>query len=108
MMVKPFWVLVADVALVLGEYSVLLDVQSRSAYAASAHAGISGYAPSYSYSVLIQFFTMTGGGASLTSPPTLDWTQAIVLTLVVLNSWFVYKTLASRKARSADKSPVIP
>lgn len=90
-------VLAADIVLLAAEYFVLQDLQWRTAYAASPHAATQGYSPSFSYSVLTQFFTMAGPGVSLTSPPTLDWVQAIAYALVVINVWFVYKVMKSRK-----------
>jgi len=35
---------------------------------------------------------------SLTSPPTLDWVQLLVLVLVAVNGWFAYRVYRSRKA----------
>jgi len=89
-------VLVADIILLAAMFSVFQDLQWRTGYAASTHAGTAGYAPSFSYSLLIQFFNMAGKGVSLTSPPTLDWVQTLAYVLVVLNVWFAVSALKNR------------
>ena len=90
-------VVVADIILLFAEYSVLQDLQWRTGYASLPHAGTLGYSPSFSYSILMQFFTLAGNGVRLTSPPTLDWVQAIAYVLVVLNAWYAYRMLKSRR-----------
>jgi hypothetical protein len=91
-------VAMVDIVLVFAAYEVLHDLQWRTGYATSSHAGTLGYSPSFSYSLLIQFFTMAGNGVRLTSPPTIDWVQLLAYVLVVLNAWYAYKTLKSRKS----------
>ena len=92
-------VIAADLVLLAALLWVLQDLQWRTGYAASPHAGTTGYTPSFSYSVLTQFFNMAGNGVSLTSPPTLDWVQFLVYVLVALNAWFAYQTLRHRRAQ---------
>ncbi len=102
------FVLFADVVLLLAEYQVIQDLNWRTWFAASPHAGTNGYAPSFSISVLTRFFTMSGNGVSLTSPPTLDWVQALAVLLVVINAWLGYTLIAKRsaaKARQVGPSP---
>ena len=41
---------------------------------------------------------MAGSTVSLTSPPTLDWIQLLVLVLVAVNGWFAYRAYRSRKS----------
>ncbi|HEV2227188.1 MAG TPA: hypothetical protein VGR56_10345 [Nitrososphaerales archaeon] len=92
-------VFLADVVLLFALYSVFVDLQWRTGYATYLHSAcpqFCSYSPSFSYSLLTQFFTLAGNGVRLTSPPTLDWVQLIVYALVVLNAWFAYKTLKSR------------
>ncbi len=99
-------VLVADVVLLVAEFYVLQDLQWRSNFATLPKMVCPqscSYTPSFSYGVLTQLFTMAGKGVSLTSPATLDWTQLIVVLLVLLNSWFVYGIIASRRGQSAGK-----
>ena len=99
-MVKTYIkVIAADLVLLAALLWVLQDLQWRTGYAASPHAGTTGYIPSFSYSVLTQFFNMAGNGVSLTSPPTLDWVQFLVYVLVALNAWFAYQTLRHRRAQ---------
>ncbi|MDG6956928.1 MAG: hypothetical protein JRN30_06335, partial [Nitrososphaerota archaeon] len=72
----PLRLLAIDAVLVVLAYLVVQDQAVRAGYAASLHtacASLCSYAPSFSYGILIQYFTMTGNGVSLTSPPTLDW-----------------------------------
>jgi hypothetical protein len=92
-------VIAADLVLLAALLWVLQDLQWRTWYAASPHAGTTGYTPSFSYSVLTQFFTMAGSGVSLTSPPTLDWVQFLAYVLVALNAWFAYQILRHRRAQ---------
>jgi len=103
-------VILADAVLLTGLYLVVKDLEWRSSYAASAHNACEGpcsYTPSLSHSILTQFFTMTGNGVSLTSPPTLDWVQLLVVILVVVNVWYGYSFLETRKAAKAkDTTPV--
>jgi hypothetical protein len=94
-----FKTVIADVLLLTAEYFVLQDQGRRTAYAASLHSACPvpcGYSTSYAYGILTQFFTMMGQGVSLTSPPTLDWTQVLVVLLIIVNGWFLY-SLFGRK-----------
>ncbi len=84
-------VILADAVLLVAGYFVLLDLQWRSAYAASE-----GLAPSYSYSPFTKFFTLSGRSLPLVSPPTLDWVQVSAALLVVLNVWYLYRILTRR------------
>ncbi|MDE1853718.1 MAG: hypothetical protein KGI38_08230 [Thaumarchaeota archaeon] len=103
-------VLVIDAVLLIALFYVVGDLQWRVTYATSAHSACPppgcGYAPSFSYSLLTQFFTMAGNGVSLTSPPTLDWIQALSYALVAINAWFVYRWYRSSRPRvpSVDTS----
>ena len=93
-------VLLVDVVLFVGMFYVTQDLQWRTSYAASLHTAcpqLCGYSASYAYSILTQFFTMAGHGASLTSPPTLDWVQLFTVALLALNLWFAYDYLTRRK-----------
>ena len=95
-----FKVLAADVVLLAAGFWVLQDLQWRTGFASSLHdacSPICRYSPSFSYSVLTRFFTMAGNGVSLTSPPTLDWVQLIACLLVIVNAWFIYDALNSRR-----------
>lgn len=97
-------VLLVDAALLVALFYVAGDLQWRVSYASSVHhacpTGCS-YAPSFGYSVLTQFFTMAGNGASLTSPPTLDWVQLIALFLVLVNGWYAYLRFRPNMPRPA-------
>ncbi len=100
-------VLAADLVFLFALYSVLQDLSWRANYASSPHdacGGLCAYAPSYGYGFLTRFFTMAGNNASLVSPPTLDWVQAIAFALVLVNLWFVYVTLKSRGVRHSSVS----
>ena len=95
-------VFLGDIVLLFALYSVLVDLQWRTGYAGSLHSAcpqFCTYSPSFSYSVLTQFFTLAGNGVRLTSPPTLDWVQLLAYVLVVLNAWYAYKTLKSRRVK---------
>jgi len=96
-MVKTVYKVAAvDLVLLILLYYVLQDLAWRTYYAGTPHVPGSPYTPSFSYSVLIRYFTMAGSNVSLTSPPTLDWVQLLVLVLVVVNGWFVYHVYRSR------------
>jgi hypothetical protein len=100
-----FKVLASDVVLLIALFYVVQDLQWRTSYAASPHAGTPhGYSSSFAYGLLTRFFTMSGGRVSLTSPPTLDWVQVIALILVVINVWFVYTTLARRRVSKISQA----
>lgn len=103
-----FKVLLADAVLVGAMLWVFGDLQWRAAYAASQHSACPagcGYSPSFSYTFLTQFFTMSGGSVSLTSPPTLDWIQLIFYTILVVNGWLAYKAWKSRRLGPATATP---
>lgn len=101
-MVKTIFKVVALDAVVLAALaSVLNDLAWRVSYASSPHASTTGYAASFTYSVLTRVFSMAGGPLTLTSPPTLDWVQLLSAVLVVVNGWFAYTILASRRLRPA-------
>jgi hypothetical protein len=96
-------ILVADVVLLLAVYLVNLDVQNR----INCAVGLAPYCsarsdPSFSYSLLTQFFSMRSGNMLLTSPPTLDWTQVLILLLIVINIWF-FLPLFRRRSTTEPK-----
>ena len=98
-------ILAADVILLVAEFYITKDLQWRSSY-----AGTLGYSPSFSYSALTQFFTMARSNStlSLTSPLTLDWVQTLAYALVLLNGWFAYRTLKSRRSRGLSAGASTP
>ena len=103
-------VLAGDLLFVFAFYSVLQDLSWRTYYAASPHdacGGLCTYTPSFSYGFLTRTFTLAGNNASLVSPPTLDWVQVIIYTLVLVNLWLVYVTLKPRVARRS-MTPAAP
>jgi hypothetical protein len=102
MMREGLKVALADIVLLFALYSILQDLQWRTGYAASLHSAcpqFCGYSPSFSYSLLTQFFTLAGNGVRLTSTPTLDWVQLLAYVLVILNGWYAYKTMNSRRVK---------
>jgi len=102
-----FKVIVADAILLITEFYVIQDLEWRTAYAASLHeacAKACSYSPSFSYNLLVRFFTMSGNGVSLTSPPTLDWVQLLGYVLIAINVWFAYALLAKRRSSKAARS----
>ncbi len=112
MMREGLKVALADIVLLFALYSALEDLQWRTGYAASLHSAcpqFCSYSPSFSYSLLTQFFTLAGNRVRLTSPPTLDWVQLLAYVLVALNAWYAYKTLKSRKLRPrSDSGQTLP
>jgi hypothetical protein len=95
-------VVVADVVLLGALAFVFQDLQWRASYAASLHGACGtpcGYSPSFGFSILTRYFTMVGNGATLTSPPMLDWVQALALILVLVNAWFAYTVIRARRIR---------
>ena len=93
------WVIPIDAHLLVSLGYVLSDLQWRVAYAATSVGHERGYAPSFMYSVFTQVFTLKGpsGSLALTSPPTLDWVQVLAVLLVLLNGWWLYTSLSSRR-----------
>lgn len=108
----PLRLLAIDAVLVVLAYLVVQDQAVRAGYAASLHtacASLCSYAPSFSYGILIQYFTMTGNGVSLTSPPTLDWFQVIAVVLVMVNAWHFYSNyVKGRRAGKGDPAAPSP
>ena len=104
----PFRLISLDVFFIVLAYLVARDQEARAAYAASLHdacAGLCSYTPSFSYGFFTQYFTMSGNGVTLTSPPTLDWFQVIAVVLVAINGWYFYSTYVSgRRADAAVSS----
>jgi hypothetical protein len=103
MLRRALIVIAVDAVLLVTLSYVLLDLQWRTSYAASPHDAcgrICSYSASYGYTLFIRFFTMSGNGATLTSPATFDWVQGLVFAIVILNAWFAYKVLQSRKPRA--------
>ncbi len=99
-MKSGYKVLLFDLVVVIALYFVLSDLSWRSYYAMSPHdacGGLCSYTPSFGYSILARFFTMAGNGTSLTSPPTLDWVQVIAVALLLVNGYYLYLVLHSRK-----------
>ena len=94
-------VLLADAVLLGAEFLILQDLQWRVTYASS----VLRYTPSYTYSVLTQFFAMGGSTTPLRSPPTLDWVQLLVVVLVILNLTYAYRSL---RRRSLSASSAVP
>jgi len=95
------FVLLVDAVLVLAVSFVFQDLQWRTSYAATLHYACPqpcSYSSSFSYSVLTRFFTMSGNGVSLTSPPTIDWVQILAVLLAAINAWFAYTILSKRRA----------
>ena len=93
-------VLLVDIVVVVALYFVLSDLSWRSSYAEAPHdrcGGLCSYVPSFSFSFLTRFFTMTGNGLPLTSPPTLDWVQVLSVLLILANGWYLYSLLQSRR-----------
>ena len=100
---NAFKVLLVDAVLLVAAFYVLENLQTRSVFAATTRdvcGGPCSYAPSYSYGVFTRFFTMTGNGVRLVSPPTLDWVQLLSLALVVVNVWFVYAVVKRMRPRA--------
>ena len=104
-------VLLVDVVLVVAMIFVIQDLQWRASYASSLHYACPqpcSYSSSFSYSVLSRFFTMSGNGVSLTSPPNIDWVQVLAVLLVAINAWFAYTILSKRRTArpGMEASPV--
>jgi hypothetical protein len=114
MLRRALWVGAADIIMLVAAFYVVQDLQWRSAYASAAINRCGGatcsYTPSFSYGILTQIFTMTGNSVQLSSPVTLDWIQALVYVLILLNGWLIYTWARSRRAAGppvtvANKSP---
>ena len=74
-----------NVVLILLAYLVYQDLAARNAY-----AGALNFAPSTSYSVLTHALTLSGRGTVLTSPPTLDWFQLLVLIAAATDAYMFW------------------
>ena len=93
-------VAVANAVLLILAYFVYTDVLWRIGCALGQGLNCSvRSAPSFSYSLLTQFFSMRNGAMLLTSPPTLDWIQVFVAILLVVDIWYLLRARAKRKPR---------
>jgi len=83
----PFFakVLVVNVVLILLAYLVYQDLAGRNAY-----AGALNFAPSTTYSILTHSLTLSGRATVLTSPPTLDWFQLLVLIAAATDAYMFW------------------
>lgn len=84
--------LIANAALLLALVWVMGEQASRAAYAAQE-----GLSLIVSRSLFTYTTTLAGRNGQLTSPPTLDWVQVIILGLGLFDLYYVYKSLKSRK-----------
>jgi len=83
-------VLIVDALLLILTYFIYTDEQWRFHCALGQEAEcLVRSSPSYAYSLLTQFFSMRGETMLLTTPPIVDWTQVVVLVLVVVNVAFL-------------------
>lgn len=98
-----YWVAALDAVFVSLLALVYRDLGWRTGYAESVHSACPGsgcsYSASFSFGFLTRYFTMSGNGVSLMSPPTLDWVQVLVLLLVVVNGWYALSYLRERRRR---------
>ena len=79
-------------------YFVLQDLAWRTSYVESREL----LAASTSYSPFVRVFNISGGGIKqpLVSPPALDWVQVVVVTLILVNGFFLLTTV--RKSRKGS------
>ncbi|MDV3276944.1 MAG: hypothetical protein LYZ69_00580 [Nitrososphaerales archaeon] len=86
---------VLNVVLVSALYWVILEQANRAGYAAQE-----GLAFLFARFPLSFTTTLSGRNGQLTSPLTLDWVQAIVLALVILDLIYVYGIVRPRSAQA--------
>ena len=98
-------VLLLDALLLVALFYVSSDMAWRTAYAMTPHGHTSGYSVSFSYSLFTQIFTMSAGGATLASPPTLDWIQVLGVAIVLLNGWYLYTAYSKGRPHPAAPEP---
>lgn len=102
-------VVTLDAFLLIITYFVGTDIQNRIDCALGSplygEGCLARSSPAFSYSVLTRFFSMVKDGMVLTSPPTLDWVQLVLLVFAVVNVWFVYTVFRERRPSSPDSGP---
>ncbi len=97
----PFWkskTLAFDILALIALYFVEYNVAWRNAYARSE-----GLLPSTGYAPFLKYFLIEGASVPLRSPPTLDWVQVLLVSLVVVNAFYFYEwwtAPAPRRPRS--------
>lgn len=71
-------------------YYVLQDLAWRASYVTSEHL-----TPSTAYSFFFHTFTISGGTVQfpLVSPPTLDWVEVIVVSMIIVNGYYLFQVL---------------
>ena len=99
-------VLLVDVVLLVGMYYVIKDIAWRSS-CTMAFPQCRYSVASFQYSPLTYVTTLSSGGIPLVSPLTVDWIQLFTAVLIVLNLWFVYSYLRSRRAKGTPAVPRI-
>lgn len=85
-------VLVANTVILALLYYVEKDLAYRNSYAATV-----GFTASTVYYFLTHQLVLTGRGVTLTSPPTLDWAQVLVVALVALDLLYASRFLRRPK-----------
>ena len=99
-------VIVANAVLLILTYFVYTDEQWRIGCALGQGLNCSiRSAPSYAYSLLARFFSMSNGTMLLTSPPILDWIQLFVVVLAVVDVWYLLQTRAGGRPQSSNTTP---
>ena len=98
-------VLLIDALLLAALFYVSSDMAWRTAFAMTPHGHTSGYMVAFTYSLFTQVFTMSASGATLASPPTLDWIQVLGAAIVILNGWYLYTAFSKRNPRAAAPEP---
>jgi hypothetical protein len=84
-------VLVTDAILIAALLWVLSEQAARASYAVQE-----GFSVVVSRSLFYVMTTLSKGTGQLSSPPTLDWVQVLLVALIACNAYFAYVALRSR------------
>jgi hypothetical protein len=103
------WVklLLVDLVVLVAAYAVVSDLYARLNCATGqdlyGQGCLARSSPQYSYSLLTRYFSMVSGGATLQSPPYLDWLQLLAVIFIVVNVWYLLARAKQVRRPTAGK-----
>jgi hypothetical protein len=89
-------------------YLVVVDMGWRASCATLSPAGCRASVASITYWPFFDYYHLIRAGTVLTSPPTFDWIQALVVFLVVFDLYFAYRWFRARNRSRSGSEPAPP
>ncbi len=88
--------LLTNIILIVLSYLAAQDLGTRIEYARSI-----GFTPSVAYSPLVFVLSSIGRGTNIPGLSTFDWTQCLLIVLVILDGSFLLETLLGRNPKTS-------